>query len=156
MKFYSLSLDETEELGRLIGTMCRAGDLVCLGGDLGTGKTTLTQAIVRGAGVAAGEYITSPTFAIMHEYRGRVPIYHMDFYRLGSSDDVIELGLDEYFHGDGLSLIEWFERAHELLPDSRLTINLSFIDETTRQIEMNSSDQRWQELLKTVSMRFIS
>lgn len=156
MKFYSSSLNETEVLGRLIGAVCRAGDIICLGGDLGTGKTTLTQAIIRGAGVAEDEYITSPTFAIMHEYCGKFPIYHMDFYRLGSSDDVIELGLDEYFHGHGVSLIEWFERATDLIPDSRLTICLSFIDETSRQVEMNSSDQRWQELLEIVGTRFCS
>lgn len=150
MNIHSLSLEHTEELGNFIGGICQAGDIICLGGDLGAGKTTLTQAIARGAGVAVNEYVTSPTFAFMHEYLGRFPIYHMDFYRLDSSDDVIELGLDEYFYAKGLSLIEWFERADDLIPDSRLTIHLSFIDETSRKVELDSINPRWKVHLANI------
>lgn len=149
----SSSLEDTEAFGRLVGSMCGAGDIVCLGGDLGAGKTTLAQAIARGAGVAGDEYVTSPTFAIMHEYHGTIPLYHMDFYRLGSADEVIELGLDEYFFGDGLSLVEWFELADDIIPDSRLSIHLSFIGESARQIHLSSNDKRWQELLQTAFSR---
>ena len=150
------SPEETEELGILIGSMCRTGDIICLGGDLGAGKTTLAQAIAQGAGVAAGTYVTSPTFAIMHEYTGKFPIYHMDFYRLRSADDVIELGLDEYFHANGLSLIEWFDRAGDIIPASRLAIQLSFINEASRQVILDGSLPRWKNLPKLVGRRFLA
>lgn len=145
MKIHLASLEETRTFGKRIGTMCRAGDVICLGGDLGAGKTTLAQAIASGAGVAADEYVTSPTFAIMHEYPGRFPLYHMDFYRLGSSSDVIELGLDEYFESDGLTLIEWPDRASDIIPSSRLAIHLSYIDETSRHAVLDSGLPRWRE-----------
>ena len=154
MKISIASPEKTQELGVLIGSMCQTGDIICLGGDLGAGKTTLAQAIAQGAGVSADEYVTSPTFAIMHEYAGRFAIYHMDFYRLGSADDVIELGLDEYFHLNGLSLIEWYERAGEIIPSSGLTIHLSFIDEVSRHVTIDGSPLRWQNLLKLVGRQF--
>ena len=145
MKFVSNSLTTTLDVGKKLGSLCEPGDVVCLGGELGSGKTTLAQAIARGAGVDEREYVSSPTFAVLHEYRGRVPIYHMDFYRLGSSEDVVGLGLDEYLFGDGLALIEWFEKAEDVLPESLLIVQLSFISDTSRQISLHSDDPRWQK-----------
>lgn len=143
MILVSQSLDDTRRIGEKLGNICGAGDVVCLGGGLGAGKTTLAQAIARGAGVDEHEYVNSPTFTLLHEYSGRVPIYHMDFYRLGSSEDVVALGLDEYLNNDGLVLVEWFERAQETLPDSRLVVQLSLVDDTSREISLQSNDPQW-------------
>ena len=147
MKLLSNSLSTTLEVGKKLGSLCEPGDVICLGGELGSGKTTLAQAIAEGAGVDEREYVNSPTFAVLHEYDGRIPIYHMDFYRLGSSDDVLALGLDEYLCGDGLALVEWFERAEEVLPDSLLTVHLSFVNTNSRVISLSSADPRWQKII---------
>jgi len=148
------TLTQTRELGEMIGAACLPGDVICLGGELGTGKTTLAQAIAYGAGVSENEYVTSPTFAIMHEYLGRIPVYHMDLYRLGSSDDVLELGLEEYMHRNGLTVIEWFDRAEEVIPDSRLTISLSHAGENGRRLALESAERRWLGIIDAVARRF--
>ena len=146
-EFFSRSPDQTRRVGLRLGALLKTGDLICLDGDLGSGKTTLAQAIAEGAGVDEREYVNSPTFAVLHEYGGRIPIYHMDFYRLGSSEDVLALGLDEYLYGDGLALIEWFERAEDVLPESVLVVHLSFVNTNSRAISLHSSDHRWQKII---------
>ncbi len=118
--FAPLTRISLDRLAVLLGSLCRAGDIVCLEGELGAGKTTLTQALARGAGIDDQEYVSSPTFAYMNEYKGIIPLYHMDFYRLESSDDVLELGLDEYFYRSGITVIEWPERATEAIPETCL------------------------------------
>ena len=133
------SLDETEKFGQLIGSLALAGDVICLDGDLGAGKTTLTQAIARGLDVPSSSYVTSPSFAIMHEYEGRINMYHMDFYRLDDEMEVEDLGFPEYFYKDGLTVIEWPERAGELLPVDRLDIKLTLVDEYSRKARCCSS-----------------
>lgn len=148
MKILSHSPETTFDLGEKLGSICEPGDVICLAGDLGAGKTTMAQAIAAGAGVDQREYVSSPTFAILHEYGGRIPIYHFDFYRLGSSEDVVELGLEDYFYGDGLTLIEWSERAADLLPESVLNIELSYIDEFSRDISLNSDSPGWQKKIE--------
>jgi len=125
------NLKDTEILGQRLGAEARPGGIITLGGDLGAGKTTLTRFIAQGLGVK-DNYITSPTFSIIHEYQGRLPLYHMDLYRLQelSMDD--ELGLD-YLYGEGLCVIEWPNRLGEMLPASRLHIELTIISEDSRQ-----------------------
>ena len=150
MEFISASLAETSSVGEALGSVCAPGDVICLGGDLGAGKTTMAQAIARGVGVAAKEYVSSPTFAILHEYHGRLTIYHMDFYRLGSSDDVVGLGLDEYLYGEGLSLIEWYERAETIIPKSSLIVKLLFLNHTSRKISFESGSSDWDKRLKLI------
>jgi len=140
---FILDLAGIGTIGKRLGTMCRPGDVICLGGDLGAGKTTLTQAIAAGAGVDSSEYVCSPSFAIVHEYNGKIPIYHMDFYRLGNEEDIIEMGLDEYFHLAGITVIEWYEKAVGLLPDDSLFIKLSAQPDGSRSIEINGSSVRW-------------
>ncbi len=151
MELLSESVERTSAIGRKLGRVCQAGDIICLGGQLGAGKTALVQAIAEGAGVAKKEYVNSPTFAILHEYQGRIPIYHMDFYRLETSDDVRELGLDEYLFREGLVLIEWYERAADLMPASSLFIHLSFTSEFSRTLTMQSSDESWRQRLSRLS-----
>jgi len=112
-----INLSDTEKLGRLLGNLAASGDVICLDGDLGAGKTALSQAIARGLGVPDTCYVTSPSFAILHKYEGRIPMYHMDFYRLEDAGEVEDLGFEEYFYLDGLTVIEWSTRALEILPE---------------------------------------
>jgi tRNA threonylcarbamoyladenosine biosynthesis protein TsaE len=103
------SVAETQRLGERIGRQLRAGDVVLLTGDLGAGKTALAQGIGRGLGVT--QTINSPTFTILKEYEGRLPLYHFDLYRIDDPDELLALGFDRYFEGDGVCVVEWAERA---------------------------------------------
>ena len=127
MESYTFTLKtllDTEKLGFLLGTKAEPGFIYCLDGDLGAGKTTLTQSIARGLDLDDGQYVSSPSFAVLHEYQGTIPLYHMDFYRLYGADDVLSLGFDEYFFKNGLTVIEWSKRASEVLPEEILTIDV--------------------------------
>jgi len=137
--FYIRSLTDLNVLGQKIGTVAEAGMVICLDGNLGTGKTTLAQAIARGLGVPPDCYVTSPSFAIMHEYLGgRLPLYHMDFYRLEDSSEVIDLGFEDYFYGEGVTVIEWSERAKDIIPDAGLHIALRIINVNEREVVVTS------------------
>ncbi len=147
------TLADTLTFGRLLGKTAQPGDVICLDGDLGAGKTTLTQAIAQGLEVPANEYVTSPSFAILHEYQGRMPLYHMDFYRLTDAADVQDLGLDEYFSLSGLAVLEWCERAGDLVPATRLKINMTTLPDDSRVLTcdpgVGSWKERWQSLQLT-------
>ncbi|WP_136806355.1 tRNA (adenosine(37)-N6)-threonylcarbamoyltransferase complex ATPase subunit type 1 TsaE [Desulfosediminicola flagellatus] len=145
------NLEETERFGIAIGKLASPGDVLCLDGDLGAGKTTLTQAIAVGLEVPGEYYVTSPSFAIFHEYPGRLPLYHMDFYRLGDYTEVEDLGFDEYFYLSGITVIEWSERAMELLPDTSLKINLAVVTEMKRKLTLSFSDSQWHKKLEVIA-----
>ena len=125
--------DETERFGRALADQLMPGDIVCLVGDLGTGKTALTKAVAAGLGIE--EHIVSPTFNIVKEYRsGRLPLYHFDVYRLGSSEKLFEIGARDYFYGQGVCVIEWADLiAEEIPPGSRL-IRISYGEEDGQRI----------------------
>ncbi|MFR8251856.1 MAG: tRNA (adenosine(37)-N6)-threonylcarbamoyltransferase complex ATPase subunit type 1 TsaE, partial [Anaerovoracaceae bacterium] len=125
--------DETERFGRALADQLMPGDIVCLVGDLGTGKTALTKAVAAGLGIE--EHIVSPTFNIVKEYRsGRLPLYHFDVYRLGSSEELFEIGARDYFYGQGVCVIEWADLiAEEIPPGSRL-IRISYGEEDGQRI----------------------
>ena len=107
-----------------LGAGAKAGDVIALIGDLGTGKTTLTKYIAEGLGIT--EYITSPTFNIIKEYRsGRLPLFHFDVYRIADVDEMFEIGYEEYFFGDGVCVIEWADIVEEIIPEDALTIRIS-------------------------------
>lgn len=142
----------TAQFGNSLGSVCEPGDIICLGGDLGAGKTTLAQHIAGGIGVDSQEYITSPTFAIFHEYHGRLPLYHMDFYRLSSSIEVIELGLDEYFYQSGLTVIEWYEKALDILPNDYLQIDLEMVAQNRRKALCHVRSKAWKTKLAAVTV----
>jgi tRNA threonylcarbamoyladenosine biosynthesis protein TsaE len=109
-QFETHSAIDTLTLGEKIGLHLEAGDIVFLFGDLGAGKTTLTQGIARGLGVAKEEYVRSPTFTLVNQYKGNVPVYHIDLYRIASSHELEDLGLDEVFTSEGISIVEWAEK----------------------------------------------
>ena len=142
------SIESTRRFGKALGESCIPGDLICLDGDLGSGKTTLTQFIAAGLEVPGDEYVTSPSFNIFHQYQGRIPLYHMDFYRLNSSDDVLEMGLDEYFYTSGVTVIEWSEKALDILPENRVVINIQVDEDDGRRCICSSTENRWLKKLK--------
>jgi tRNA threonylcarbamoyladenosine biosynthesis protein TsaE len=109
-QFESHSADDTLSLGENIGRHLEAGDIVFLFGDLGAGKTTLTQGIARGLGVAKEEYVRSPTFTLVNQYKGNLPVFHIDLYRIASSHELEDLGLEEVFSSNGISIVEWAEK----------------------------------------------
>ncbi len=116
---------ETKEFGSQLGKKAQPGDIIALIGDLGTGKTTLTKAVADGLGVK--ETITSPTFNIVKQYdSGRLPLYHFDVYRIGDTDEMYELGYEEYFFGDGVCIIEWADIIEEIIPEDAMFIRIEY------------------------------
>ena len=112
----TFSADETYEYGRKMGAEARPGDVYCLTGDLGVGKTVFTQGFAAGLGVE--ESVSSPTFTIIQEYEGeKMPFYHFDVYRIGDVEEMDEIGFDDYIYGDGVCLIEWADLIREILPE---------------------------------------
>ena len=144
----SHSAIHTWRIGECLGRLLEHGDVICLEGNLGTGKTCLTQGIGRGLGVTSG--ITSPTFVIIGEYplpgRGH-RLCHIDLYRVHTNVEAHALGLAEYLYGDGICVIEWPERAMDILPDHRLWITLHHLGDAKRELGFDASGQRYTDLL---------
>lgn len=128
-----MSAAETIELGRTLSSGLRAGDVVAFYGELGAGKTTMIKGIAAGLGVA--DVVKSPSFVIVTEYVGRLPVYHVDLYRLNENSDFESIGLDSYLDGDGVCLIEWAERAEQVLSESTIRVRMS-VEGTGRRIEI--------------------
>ena len=128
------SAGETRALGEKLAARLNPGDTVLLEGDLGAGKSELTRGIARGLGVT--ETVTSPTFTILNVYEsGRCPLYHFDWYRLESAEELFELGMDEYLGGDGIAVVEWPERCPEAVPEHTIRIRMAVLGENERKIE---------------------
>ena len=126
---------ETRELGRRLAGRLQAGDVVLLRGPLGAGKSELTRGIAEGLGVM--ETVTSPSFTILNVYEsGRVPLYHFDWYRLESEEELYELGMDEYLGGDGIAAVEWPEQCPEAVPETFLEIRLEPVGEEGRRVTL--------------------
>ncbi|EOV6589210.1 TPA: tRNA (adenosine(37)-N6)-threonylcarbamoyltransferase complex ATPase subunit type 1 TsaE [Listeria monocytogenes] len=139
---------ETRLLAKQLGENLTAGDVILLEGDLGAGKTTFTKGL--GEGLLIPQMIKSPTFTIIREYeKGRLPLYHMDVYRLEDTS-ADELGLEEYFYGAGVSVVEWAQFVREDLPEEYLEIKLFHIDENTRKIVVKPVGQRYEQLAMEV------
>lgn len=125
MTYVTRSAAETIALGRTLATALRAGDVVAFYGDLGAGKTTMIKGICAGLGVT--DVVKSPSFVIASEYQGRLPIYHIDLYRLDANSDYSAFGFDDYLAGEGVCLIEWAERAEQRLPASAIRVRLTVV-----------------------------
>ncbi|NLY44173.1 MAG: tRNA (adenosine(37)-N6)-threonylcarbamoyltransferase complex ATPase subunit type 1 TsaE [Clostridiaceae bacterium] len=123
IRLVSKSPEDTIKIAYTIGKYLRPGDVICLGGDLGAGKTAFTQGLAKGLGIK--EHVTSPTFTIVNEYYGMMPMYHFDVYRINDPDEMMEIGFDEYVDGDGISVIEWAEKIQDILPPYYLNININ-------------------------------
>ncbi len=129
--------EATEGLGYRLASLFQAGDVIALYGELGAGKTCLVRGLAEGLG-AEKVLVSSPSFSLINEYPGTLPLFHMDCYRLGLEEEIQELGLEEYFDGPGVSIIEWAERIRNL-PEERLEISISILDEFRRRIEIRAS-----------------
>jgi len=145
MRVVSHSPEQTRQLGKLIGDLAQQGDVFLLIGDLGAGKTCLTQGIAWGLGIS--EYAMSPSFVIVREYQGRLPLYHVDLYRLENIDEIAELGLDEYFYGMGVTVVEWADRAMKLLPGDNLTVVMEYVSEMERAIGIGANGRRYESMI---------
>ena len=144
------SADETRCWGERIGGALHAGDVVALIGELGTGKTTLTQGIARGLGIDPST-VKSPSFVLMKEYRaGRLPLYHIDVYRLGDFADVQRMGYEEYLSSDGVAVIEWAEKLETILPVDHLRVDLAHVDESTRRLIMRAAGARYAVVVEAL------
>ncbi|MQR84445.1 tRNA (adenosine(37)-N6)-threonylcarbamoyltransferase complex ATPase subunit type 1 TsaE [Bacillus megaterium] len=148
--FMSTSPDETNQLAARLATLLEAGDVLLLEGDLGAGKTTFTKSLAKGLGIERN--VNSPTFTIIKEYKsGRLPLYHMDVYRLGNEFE--DLGFDEYFEGDGVTVVEWAHLIEEQLPNEYIQIKIYHENETTRKILVKAIGSRYVEICKELFKR---
>jgi tRNA threonylcarbamoyladenosine biosynthesis protein TsaE len=146
--FISNSVDDTVSLGERVGRLALPGDFIALTGDLGAGKTHFTQGFARGIGIDPDICIASPSYTLMNEYHGRIPLYHFDLYRLTGDDDVRDLGFEEYFNGRGVCVVEWADRLCQELPGAYLKVDFVRSGETTRTIEISPYGGRYEELAR--------
>jgi len=146
MTFPAADEQDTERLAERIAAYCRPGTVIALDGDLGAGKTRLTQAIARSLGVPG--HVSSPTFTIIKEYEGReLPLYHMDVYRI-SEDEAAELGLEEYFEGGGVTIVEWASLIESLMPSERLEIYIEVTGERSRLFRLTGIGEPYESWLR--------
>ena len=148
LKINSYSSEQTQLLGSHLGKLAQKGDVFLLMGDLGAGKTCLVQGITQG--LATKEYALSPSFVIIRQYHGRLPLYHIDLYRLDNIGEIVNLELDEYLYNNGVCVIEWAEKGLQLLPENNLLIKLSYVPEceTKRIIHLEPKGEHYSELIK--------
>ena len=138
LTFKTSSAEETIELGKKIGKLLKKGDIIAMQGTLAAGKTTITKGIAQALGIT--DTITSPTFCLISEYEGTMPLYHMDVYRLDGTEDFINLGTDDMLYGDGVSIIEWSEKIMDELPSNTIVLKITPQDDGSRLIEIDN----WQ------------
>ncbi len=145
------SPSETIRLGKRIGGLLRPGGVVALVGELGAGKTQFIKGLAEGVGVGKPTYISSPSFTLINEYPGRVPFYHVDLFRLEREKDAEELGLEDYFQGDGITAIEWADKIPSLLPKEMLLIHIAYTGKNSRSLEIIGKGKHYEDLVKGLS-----
>ena len=144
IKLISQSPEQTQRLGVRIGELALPGDVFLLTGELGAGKTCLTQGIAWGLGIK--EYALSPTFVIMRELYGRLILYHIDLYRLDHIEESLDLGLDDYLYGKGVCVVEWADKALSILPPKHLLIKIGYLSDTERSFQIEGRGERYLKL----------
>ena len=150
----SHSPEQTQQVGYAIGALARAGDLILLVGELGAGKTCLTQGIAWGLGFDG--YVASPSFMLVREHQGRVNLYHIDFYRLDDIEEIAELGIDDYLYGEGVCVVEWAEKALDLLPSEHLLIKFEHLAKNERRLYFEPKGKRYIEMLAQLKEKWNS
>jgi len=151
LEVLSRNPQETFSLGMILGDLCVPGDVIALSGELGAGKTCLTTGIARGLGVSEKYLVTSPTFTLVNEYRGRLDLFHLDLYRLAGCEDLDDIGYEEYCYGRGITVVEWAEKIMDSLPEGSIFVSLKYVDEMTREIRLEGPERiimKLSELLK--------
>jgi tRNA threonylcarbamoyladenosine biosynthesis protein TsaE len=146
LDFISHSETQTRRLGVRLASLLHPGDVLALVGDLGSGKTRWIQGVCRGLGVT--DPVVSPSFTLVNEYAGRWPVFHIDLYRLANASEALTFGLEDYLYGSGICLIEWADRARNLLPSAYLTIELYHLEETKRRVVIRPHGHRFETLLE--------
>ncbi|MDC7238071.1 MAG: tRNA (adenosine(37)-N6)-threonylcarbamoyltransferase complex ATPase subunit type 1 TsaE [Sphaerochaetaceae bacterium] len=137
MQFISHNTEDTIEIGKKIGQMCKSGTVISLRGSLGAGKTVIAKGIAQYLNIE--DAIVSPTFTIIQEYDGDLPLYHMDLYRISGCDEFEMLGGEEMLYGNGVTLIEWSEKIEEMLPDDTIYIDINILDNLDREITLTNN-----------------
>ena len=145
LSFDSKETHETIDLGERLGRNLRRGDIVCLFGDLGGGKTTFVKGLAKGLKVKLNS-VNSPTFVLMNIYEGKIPLYHFDLYRLRNTEELQHIGYEEFLYGEGIAAIEWAERLEDLLPKEHLAVRFEHKDEG-RRINFSAKGKRYQEMI---------
>jgi len=155
LEIQSGSPEETQELGRRLGELSQPGDVFLLMGELGAGKTCLTQGIAWGLNI--DDYVLSPTFVIMRELYGRLTLYHIDLYRLDNIEESMDLGLDDYLYGRGICAVEWAEKALSIMPEEHLLVKIDYLpgSDTGRKLQVEGRGQRYTEMLEELREFFI-
>ena len=147
LKLITESAEETSKIGEQLGMLLNKGNIVCLSGDLGAGKTAFTKGIAKGMGVE--DYVTSPTYTIINEYEGRLPLFHFDVYRLNDVEEMYELGYEEYFFGDGVVVLEWADIVRDIIPGERLWITiLNTKGDNSREIIIEPTGEAYDNIVK--------
>jgi tRNA threonylcarbamoyladenosine biosynthesis protein TsaE len=144
----SQSAADTHMLGECLGHLLDVGDIVCLYGELGSGKTVLAKGLAKGLGVPHERSVRSPSFMLIHRYQGRVAVYHADLYRLEGEAEVADIGLHDVLGGDGVAVIEWADKLARSLPAARFDISLRHETEETRLITLTPQGPRYRQLLE--------
>ncbi|MGB9627281.1 MAG: tRNA (adenosine(37)-N6)-threonylcarbamoyltransferase complex ATPase subunit type 1 TsaE [Thermodesulfobacteriota bacterium] len=150
MVLQTRNASETIRLGKKIGRLLIAGDIVALVGELGVGKTQFIKGLASGIGVKNPRYISSPSFTLINEHQGRIPFYHIDLFRLKTEEEAEELGLEEYYHGNGVTAIEWADKIPSLLPKELLWTQITYTGVHTRLIEMVGKGNRYLNLINQI------
>ena len=148
MKIRLESAEETIKLGEKLGKLLGGGDVVALVGQLGSGKTTLVKGIASGTGVEDARHLNSPSFVILKEYSGRVPLYHFDIYRLNDPCELDTVGYKDYFYGNGVSVVEWADKIEDIMPEEYLQIKLVVVKEDVREAELKAKGTQYESLLQ--------
>lgn len=136
-KLVSNSLALTFEFGKALGGFLKGGEIIGIKGELGAGKTSFTQGLACGLGIPENEYVRSPTFTIINEYKGEIPLYHFDLYRLDNLDEIINLGYEEYFSGSGVTVIEWYEKLEAIVKEGVLVLTMKILGEESRELNFS-------------------
>lgn len=148
---HTKNTSETIRIGKWVGSHLLVGDIVALVGELGTGKTHFIKGLAAGIGVEESSYISSPSYVLINEYPGRIPFYHIDLFRLETEKEAEELGLEEYFGGRGVTVIEWADRIPSLLPRENLWVHIRYTGKRSRSIEIAGRGERYEDLVKKLS-----
>ena len=150
MVIQSYSVKDTLSIGKRIARHLRKGDIICLCGNLGAGKTVLTKGIAEGLGIGR-EKVISPSFVLIRQHiKGTLPLYHFDLYRLNQPQDILSLGYEEYLYNTGVAVIEWADKLEYLLPKEFLKVELTFKDESQRMMKFIPVGRRYNELMEKV------
>jgi tRNA threonylcarbamoyladenosine biosynthesis protein TsaE len=152
-QFKTFSAEETMLVGKALGKILTIRDVVCLTGDLGTGKTAFTNGIAVALGI--DDYITSPTFTIVNEYKTEIPLYHFDVYRIAEPEEMFDIGFEEYLYGDGVVVIEWAELIRDILPDELIWVKINKnlnLDVNVREINIEFIGEKYKDYEKRLKL----